>query len=101
MGEAAHVHGEMDIADQRGTFDGFLVATVWGSTLIAQTVALLVLAFAMGLGWWAGWAAFLVIGAVSGALFKMQSAWWATLIALLVVLGIGGVIVPLLAGLMG
>lgn len=103
MAEAAHdnAHGHMDIADQRETFSGFLVATIWGCGLIAQGVALAVLAFAIGAGWWAGMAAYVVIGVGVGVLFKQGGAWWATLIASTVILGIGGIIVPLVTGLAG
>ncbi len=43
-------HGGMDIGDQSATFSGFLATSLWGSTLIAQSVALLTLAFAIGSG---------------------------------------------------
>ncbi|MCR6645581.1 MAG: aa3-type cytochrome c oxidase subunit IV [Terricaulis sp.] len=46
--------GDMDIRDQKETFDGFIATSVWTSGLIIQTVALLVLSFAIGLGWWPG-----------------------------------------------
>ena len=41
-------HGNMDISDQKSTFHGFMMATVWGCGLIAQSVGLLTLAFAIG-----------------------------------------------------
>ena len=107
MAEAAHAddahgdyaRGHMDIQEQKGTFDGFIEATVWGCAHIAQYVALFTLAFAIGAGWWAGMAAFLVIGIGAGVLFKQGGGWWAFLIAQVVLLGIGGLIVPLIAGL--
>lgn len=104
MAEAHGDHyerGHMEIADQKGTFDGFLVASIWGCGLIAQSVALLVLAFAMGVGWWAGLGAYVVIGVGVGVLFKQGGAWWAVLVATTILLGIGGIIVPLVAGLAG
>lgn len=93
--------GGMDIRDQKDTFSGFLTASLWGCTHIAQAVALLVVAFAIGLGWWAGWVAVVAIGVVVGLLFKSSPAWWAVQIGLAVVLAIGGLVVPLLTGLMG
>jgi len=103
MAQAAHgsAQGGMDISDQRATFSGFLTATIWTSALIAQAVALLTLAFAIGDGWWAGMAALVVIGVAVGLVFKMPGAWWAVLVAEVVLLGAGGIIVPALAGLMG
>jgi hypothetical protein len=102
MAEAAHgARGAMEIQDQRETFSGFLSASLWVSTHIAQTVALLTLAFAIGDGWWAGVFAAIAIGVVVGLLFKASSGvWWAVQIAQAVVLIIGGLLVPALAGMM-
>jgi hypothetical protein len=94
-------HGEMDIQDQKETFHGFLMASVWTSGLIAQSVMLLTLAFAIGLGWWPGFVAFVLIGVVIGSVFKLSGVYWATQVALWVLLAIGGLIVPALTGMMG
>jgi hypothetical protein len=101
MGETAGTHGGMEISDQRATFSGFLTATIWTCGLIAQTVALLTLAFAIGAGWWAGLAAFVVIGVAVGMVFKMQAAWWAVLVAAIGLMVVGGAIVPAISGMMG
>jgi hypothetical protein len=93
--------GQMDIQDQKETFHGFLMASVWTSGLIAQSVMLLTLAFAIGLGWWAGFVAFVLIGIVVGSVFKLSGVYWATQVALWVLLAIGGLIVPALSGMMG
>lgn len=95
------VQGGMDIHDQKDTFHGFLTASVWVCGHIAQFVALLVLAFAIGAGWWMGWLAFVVIGIAVGFLFKMGGAYWAAQVAQWLMLGLGGLIVPALAGMMG
>ncbi|MGE0828747.1 MAG: aa3-type cytochrome c oxidase subunit IV [Hyphomonadaceae bacterium] len=101
-GEHGDYHrGEMAIGDQKATFHGFLVATVWGCGLVAMAVALLTFAFAMGLGWWAGLAAFVIIGVATGVIFKLGGAWWALLAASTIFLGLGGIIIPPIAGLMG
>lgn len=89
-------HGKMDIQDQKATFHGFLMASVWASGLIAQSVALLTLAFAIGAGWWPGYVVFAVIGVVVGLAFRLSGVYWAVQIALWVLLGIGGLVVPLL-----
>jgi hypothetical protein len=94
-------HGHMDIQDQKETFHGFLMATVWTCGLIAQSVMLLTLAFAIGLGWWPGFAAFVVIGIALGGIFKLSGVYWATQVALWALLGLGGLIVPALTGMMG
>ncbi len=93
-------HGKMDISDQRGTFHSFLVATLWASTHLAQVVALLTLGFAIGLGWWAGFAAYVAIGLFVGLMFKQGSVFWAVQIASWIVLALGGLIVPAFSGMM-
>lgn len=93
--------GEMDIRDQKETFDGFIATSIWTSGLIIQTVALLTLAFAIGLGWWPGFFAFVALGIGAGFIFKMPAVYWAVQVALWVLMGVGGMIVPALAGLMG
>lgn len=100
-GAQEHAHEHMDITDQKETFHGFLMATVWTCGLIGQSVMLMTLAFAIGIGWWPGWVAFMVIGIVVGSVFKLSGAYWAAQVALWVLLGLGGLIVPALAGAMG
>jgi hypothetical protein len=94
-------HGHMDIQDQKETFHGFLMATVWTCGHIAQLVALLTLAFAIGVGWWPGFVAYVVIGIVVGLVFRMSGVYWAAQVAQWVLLALGGLIVPALAGMMG
>lgn len=105
MADAAHSEhyerGHMEIADQKDTFHGFLVGTVWGCGLLAMAVALLTIAFAMGLGWWAGLGAYVVIGVGVGLVFRLGGAWWAVLIATTVLAAIGGAVVPLISSLAG
>lgn len=91
-------HGNMDIQDQKSTFHGFLMATVWSCTLIAQAVALLTLAFAIGAGWWAGFVAFALIGIVAGFTFRLSGVFWAVQVALWVLMILGGLIIPWLVG---
>ena len=98
MAQPAHTT-EMNIDDQRQTFSGFLTGTVWVSGHIAQAVMLLVLAFAIGVGWWPGLAAYVAIGVVLGLVFRMGAAYWAAQIVQWVLLGLGGLIVPAIAGL--
>ncbi|ANP45448.1 aa3-type cytochrome c oxidase subunit IV [Candidatus Viadribacter manganicus] len=94
-------HGNMDISDQKATFGGFLAATVWGCGLTAQIVALLTLAFAIGAGWWAGLAAFVVIGVALGLSFRLSGVYWAVQVALWVLMVLGGLIIPALTSAAG
>jgi hypothetical protein len=97
----AEGQGHMDIQDQKDTFYGFLMATVWTCGLIAQSVMLLTLAFAIGLGWWPGFVAFALIGIALGLAFRLSGVYWATQVGLWVLLVLGGLIVPALSGMMG
>lgn len=98
MAEAAHTgsDGRMDLSEHRATFSMFIKATEWGTILIVAGVALLTVAFAMGLGWFAGLLAFAAVTIGAGLLMRMSVAWWATIAATLVLLGIGGAVVGLL-----
>ena len=91
-------HGNMDIQDQKATFHAFLMATVWTSGLVVQVVALLTLAFSIGAGWWAGLAAFVVIGVALGLAFRLSGVYWAIQVALWVLLAIGGLVISAMAG---
>lgn len=100
MAEGHGAHGEMDIREQKETFHGFLMGSVWGSGLLVQLVALLTLGFAIGMGWWPGLVALVAIGVAIGLVFRMSGVYWAVQIVLWVILGLGGLIVPALSGMM-
>jgi hypothetical protein len=85
-------HGEMDIDAQKGMFSGFLKVVEWSSVLLAMLLGLLVFAFAMGFGWFAGLAVWVVIGVAAGFLMNLGMAWWLTVIGSTVLFAIGGAI---------
>lgn len=95
MAEAAHAEaprGGMDIRDQKETFHHFVVFCLWGTLHVIMIVALLTVAFAMGLGWFAGIAAYAVIGVAAGLFMRMSGSWWMLVIGTTVLLGAGGVV---------
>jgi hypothetical protein len=100
-GGGDHTHGAMDIKDHQSTFSGFMKVAEWGSVLTVMSVAFLVFAFAMNLGWWTGLIVYVIIGAIAGAVMKMGGAWWATLAISTVLLGVGGAITMGLLALAG
>jgi len=94
---AAAQHGSdtdqtMDMPAHRAMFTGFVKVTEWSCVALAMTLALTVFAFAMGLGWWTGLIAWLVIGLAAGFLLGMGGAWWAFLGISTVLLAIGGAV---------
>jgi len=97
----SEARGHMDIQDQRETFHGFLMATVWVGGLLAQAIALLTLAFAIGLGWWTGLAVVVILGVALGLVFRLSGVFWAVQVALWVILALGGIIMPALNSMMG
>lgn len=88
--------GAMDLSEHRATFSMFMKATEWGSALIIATVGMMTVAFAMGLGWFAGLGVFVVVGVLAGALLRLGAAWWATIAAMTVLSAIGGGLVSLI-----
>jgi hypothetical protein len=94
-------HGNMDIQGQKSTFHGFLTATVWTCGHIAQVVALLTLAFAIGAGWWPGLVVFVLVGIAVGLTFRLSGVYWALQVAFWILLALGGLIVPALSGMTG
>ncbi|WP_203294002.1 aa3-type cytochrome c oxidase subunit IV [Maricaulis parjimensis] len=74
-----HVRGEMDIADHKATFDGFMAVSTWGGLLTALTVFLLTLIFAVGMDWIGALIGTTVVGIIAGLVMKMSTAWYVTL----------------------
>ncbi len=91
-------HGEMDLAAHRAMFSGFLKATEWACVFLAMVLALVVLAFAVGLGWWTGLIAWAVVGVAAGFFLNMGGVWWAVLALSTVLLAVGGAITMALIG---
>jgi hypothetical protein len=94
-------HGEMDIAEHKSVFGGFMKVTEWGAVLIAASVAMFTFAFAIGLGWWTGLIVYAVICVLAGLIMKMGGAWWVTTAITVVLLGVGGAITMGLLALAG
>lgn len=77
------------------TYHGFLGVVAWGCLLIAFAVTLLVVAFAMGFGWFAGLGAGLAVAGAAGLFMGMKTRYWAVLATLAVLLGLGGLVIAL------
>ena len=73
-----YVRGEMDIADHKSTFNGFISVSVWSSLIIGLTILYLTLVFAVGLDWMASLIGCAVIGVILGLVMKMKTAWYVT-----------------------
>lgn len=99
MAHAGNEHGQAalsaDFKAHADTYHGFLGVLAWGCVLVAIAVTLLVIAFAMGLGWFAGLGAGLAVGVAAGLLMGMKARYWAVLALLTVLLAIGGGVIAL------
>ncbi|MEO0882301.1 MAG: aa3-type cytochrome c oxidase subunit IV [Pseudomonadota bacterium] len=82
MADTDYVHGEMDIAEQEQTFEGFLTGTVWGSGLIILIVGYATLTLSTGMHWVVALALMAGLGIAGGAFMGMGIAWIATVIGL-------------------
>lgn len=80
-GEDGYTRGAMDVVDQKRTFDGFMVVTVWGSALTAAAVLYLTLVFAAGVDPFLSLAAAAGVGVVAGLALRLPTAWYATIAA--------------------
>lgn len=82
MADTDYVHGEMNIAEQERTFEGFLTGTVWGSGLIILIVGYATLTLSTGMHWVVALALMAGLGIAGGAFMGMGIAWIATVIGL-------------------
>lgn len=94
-----YVHGEMEIGDQKATYDGFMRATVWCSALVVLSVLFLTLVFAAGQPWLGSLFGVAFLGVVAGMAFRLGGMWYATVVALTVISLIAGGIATAVANL--
>jgi hypothetical protein len=90
-----YVRGEMNIADQKSTFDGFMAVTVWSSLVCGLSVFYLTLVFAAGQDWLVSLIGCAVLGVVAGMFMKMSSAWYMTVVGMFGIGLISGLVVNL------
>lgn len=99
MAQAGNEHGQTalsaDFKAHADTYRGFLGVVAWGCLLVAMAVTLLVVAFAMGFGWFAGLGAGLALGVAAGLFMGMKARYWAVLAILAVLLALGGGVIAL------
>lgn len=82
MAGSDYTHGEMNIAEQTRTWEGFLTATLWSCFIIALLVGYSTLTVALGMNWAVALGICAIGGIVGGLLMGMGSAWMATVVIL-------------------
>jgi hypothetical protein len=98
-GQNDYVQGSMEIAEQKATYSGFMVATQWGAALTALIVLFLSLVFAANLPWVACLFGVAALGIVAGLVMRMGGAWYGAVVALTIVGLLSGGIAALVANL--
>jgi len=83
MAASEYHHGEMDIQDQKATWDGFIKGSTWGSLIIALILGHATLAVAIGIHWAVSLGLMTIVGIAAGLLLNMSSRWYATLVILI------------------
>ncbi len=99
MGSADYHHGEMDVTDQKSTWDGFMKASAFSALLILIGVAFLTFVFAMHMNWLMALVLCLVAGAAIGFVMNMGSAWMIALVLFAVITVISRVLIALFSAL--
>ena len=77
-------HGDMDISDQKATWDGFLTGSVWGGLIIVLMVGHAVLSIAIGMNWAISLGLMAIVGFAAGVLMNLGGRWMATVVVLIV-----------------
>lgn len=91
--------GEMEIASQRGTFDGFMGFTVYGGAFIALSLIFAILTVGgVGLTWFPALVITFIIGVIAGAALKLNATWFASITILGGITGLICAIVGLFTG---
>jgi len=88
--------GDMNIAEQKRTFSGFMTVTVYASAITALVVFYLTLVFAAGQNWFVSLVGVGVLGILIGLGLKLKGAWYATVILLGAVAVFAGVVFEIL-----
>lgn len=82
MADSNYVRGEMNIAGQKNTWDGFMKAGVWGGFATLLIVAYLTFTLAIGINWLVSLVLVAGVGLVGGLAMGMGGAWIAVVIGL-------------------
>ncbi len=83
MATSDYTRGEMGIAGQKATWDGFIKGSTWGSMIIILMVGYATLAVAMGMNWMIALGLMAAVGIGGGMFMKMGARWMATVVLLI------------------
>ncbi|KCZ53084.1 aa3-type cytochrome c oxidase subunit IV [Hyphomonas pacifica] len=84
MAASEYHRGEMDITDQKSTWDGFITGSTWGGLIVIMMVGYAVLAIAIGINWIISLGLMAIVGVAAGLLLNLGGRWMATVVMLIV-----------------
>jgi len=77
-------HGEMDIQDQKATWNGFITGSVWGGLITILIVGHATLALAIGMNWAISLGLMAITGFAAGMFLNLGGRWMATVVVMIV-----------------
>ena len=83
MAASEYHHGEMDIHDQKATWDGFIRGSTWGGLILTLMIGHAILAVAIGLHWAVSMGLMTVVGIAAGLFLNLSGRWYATMVILI------------------
>ncbi len=84
MATQEYHRGEMNIQDQKATWNGFITGSVWGGLITILMVGHATLAIAIGLPWAVSLGLMAITGFGAGLLMNLGGRWTATVVVLIV-----------------
>ncbi len=97
MSGTDYTHGEMDITEQKRTWEGFITFTLWMSGIVILITAHACFVLATGMNWLISLLICAALGIGGGVFMGMGTKWTAGVIAL-TILGVLIQIIVMLAG---
>ena len=88
MASTDYKHGTMEVASQKGTFGGFMTATVYGGAAIVYILLFPILLFAVKLSWFPALVASVVVAIITGLALKLKGGWYVFVVVLAILTAI-------------
>lgn len=93
-----YTRGEMNISEQKNTFEGFIHVSTLSGLITCITILFLAMVFGTSIGWFTSLITTLIVAGIAGVLLKQNAVYWILTGFLAVVAAISGGLVSLLAG---
>jgi len=84
MATPEYHRGEMDIQDQKATWEGFITGSAWGGLITILIVGHATLALAIGFNWAVSLGLMATTGFAAGVFLNLGGRWMATVVVMIV-----------------